>query len=89
MDALLAFARLYGAQAVQWCQDVVRLIPSSVASQDEQNAFLRAIASVTSGTELANARISIEELSDVCRRNKKMIEIVQSVLQPHQLTLVS
>jgi transportin-3 len=89
MDTLLAFTRLYGIQVVQWCQAAVQLIPVTVVSEEEKNAFLQAMASATSEAEAGNARISIEELSDVCRRNKKMIELVQSALQPHQLTLVS
>lgn len=87
MEVLLALARLYGAQVVQWAQDVVGLIPSAVATDEEQKAFLQAIASAASGTQSQALKSSIEELSDVCRRNKKVIELVQSVLQPHQLTL--
>jgi transportin-3 len=90
MDTLLAFTRLYGVQVVQWCQAAVQLIPVTVVSEEEKNAFLQAMASsATSEAEAGNVRTSIEELSDVCRRNKKMIELVQSALQPHQLTLVS
>lgn len=87
MGVLLSLAQLYGVKVVQWAQNVVSLIPATVASEVEQTAFLQAMASAASGADFSDLRNSIEELSDVCRRSKKAVELVQSVLRPHQLTL--
>lgn len=88
-DVLLSFSRVYGAQVSQWAHDVVCLIPSSVATEGDRVSFLKAISSAASGAEPPNLNNSLEELSEVCRRNKKANELVQNVLQPRQLMLLS
>ncbi|KAI5076843.1 hypothetical protein GOP47_0008908 [Adiantum capillus-veneris] len=88
MGVILSLAQSYGMNVVQWAENTVHLIPASVASEEEQKAFLQALASAASGGgESAALRNSIEQLSDVCRRSKKLLELVQSVLRPHQLAL--
>ncbi|MCO5614515.1 hypothetical protein L7F22_068798 [Adiantum nelumboides] len=87
MGVILSLAQTYGMTVVQWAASAVHLIPATVASEEEQKAFLRAMTSAASGGESAALRNSIEELSDVCRRSKRSLELVQSVLRPYQLTL--
>jgi transportin-3 len=83
---LMALARLYSPQVVQWAQEAAALIPSNVVTEGERMSFLQAIQSSAAGTDSALTS-SIEEMSDVCRRNKKVMEAVQSALQPLQLSL--
>jgi transportin-3 len=52
-------------------------------------SFLQAISSATSGGDSPALTSSMEEMSDVCRRNKKVLEAVQSALQPLHLNLPS
>jgi transportin-3 len=86
---LLSLSRLYGAQAVHWAQEAAALIPSSVVTEGERMSFLQAISSATSGGDSPALTSSMEEMSDVCRRNKKVLEAVQSALQPLHLNLPS
>ncbi|KAH9568191.1 hypothetical protein CY35_03G065200 [Sphagnum magellanicum] len=86
---LLSLSRLYGAQAVNWAQEAAALIPSSVVTEGERMSFLQAISSATSGGDSPALTSSMEEMSDVCRRNKKVLEAVQSALQPLHLNLPS
>ena len=83
---LMALARLYSPQVVQWAQEAAALIPSSVVTEGERMSFLQAIQSAAAGTDSALTS-SIEEMSDVCRRNKKVMEAVQGALQPLHLSL--
>jgi len=84
---LLALARLYNSQLVQWAQEAVSLIPSNVVTEGERISFLQAIQSAVSGTDSESLTNSMEEMSEVCRRNKKVMETVQSALQPCNLAL--
>lgn len=82
----MALARLYSPQVVQWAQEAAALIPSNVVTEGERMNFLQAIQSAAAGTDSALTS-SIEEMSDVCRRNKKVREAVQGALQPLHLSL--
>lgn len=69
---LLALARLYSTQLVQWAQEAATLIPSNVVTEGERISFLQAIQSAASGgTDSSSLTNSMEEMSEVCRRNKK------------------
>ncbi|KAG0561064.1 hypothetical protein KC19_9G034400 [Ceratodon purpureus] len=83
---LIGLARLYSPQVVQWAQEAAALIPSNVVTDGERMSFLQAIQSAAAGTD-AELTTSIEEMSDVCRRNKKVMEAVQGALQPLHLSL--
>lgn len=84
---LLSMARLYNAQLVHWAQEAAALIPTAVVTEGERMSFLQAIQSAASGTESHDLTSSMEEMSDVCRRNKKVQEAVQNALQPLHLSL--
>lgn len=84
---LLSMARLYNSQLVHWAQEAAALIPTAVVTEGERMSFLQAIQSAASGTESHDLTISMEEMSDVCRRNKKVQEAVQNALQPLHLSL--
>lgn len=87
---LLALGRLYSTQLVQWAQEAATLIPSNVVTEGERISFLQAIQSAASGgTDSSSLTNSMEEMSEVCRRNKKVMEAVQSALQPFNLTLTT
>ncbi|KAJ7520940.1 hypothetical protein O6H91_19G030900 [Diphasiastrum complanatum] len=89
IHTFLSFAHLYGSKVVQWAQEAASLIPTAVVTEAEKLNFLQALSSAASGAESPTVTSSMEELSDVCRRNKKVIEVVQSALQPLRLTLAS
>ncbi|GAB2240674.1 hypothetical protein Droror1_Dr00021192 [Drosera rotundifolia] len=86
--ALGAVVRAYGVQALQWAKEAVSLIPSSAVKEAESMRFLQALSDAASGVNLNTLMAPIEELSDVCRRNRTVQEIVQGALRPQELNLV-
>ncbi|PSS07832.1 Transportin like [Actinidia chinensis var. chinensis] len=87
--ALLALTRVYGPRAVEWAKDSVSLIPSTAVTEVERTRFLQALSDVASGIDINPLAIPIEELSEVCRRNRTVQEIVQGALRPLELNLVN
>jgi transportin-3 len=91
IDTLSYFAPLIGQSIVQWTQQTLGLIPSSALSDNEKDAFLQAVAHVASSSNDHREQLTtaVDELSDVCRRNKKVLSVVQDALQPLQLNYPS
>ncbi|KAI8543531.1 hypothetical protein RHMOL_Rhmol08G0225800 [Rhododendron molle] len=87
--AVLSLTRAYRSRALEWTQDSVSLIPSTAATEAERSRFLRALSEVVSRGDVNALTISIEELSEVCRRNRTVQEIVQGALRPLELNLVN
>ncbi|GAB2240753.1 hypothetical protein Droror1_Dr00021271 [Drosera rotundifolia] len=86
--ALGSVVRAYGVQALQWAKEAVSLIPSSAVKEAETMRFLQALSDAASGVNINTLMAPIEELSDVCRRNRTVQEIVQGALRPQELNLV-
>ncbi|XP_061953802.1 transportin MOS14-like [Populus nigra] len=87
--ALVALTRAYGASALEWARGSVSLIPSTAVTEVERINFCRALADAASGIDVNSLMAPIEELSDVCRRNRTVQEIVQGALRPLELNLVT
>ncbi|CAL5372505.1 unnamed protein product [Camellia sinensis] len=87
--ALLLLTRAYGLRALEWAKDSVSLIPSTAVTDMERTRFLGALSDVASGVDINPLTIPIEELSEVCRRNRTVQEIVQGALRPHELNTVA
>ena len=87
--SLLALTRVYGLRALEWAKDSISLIPSTAVTQVERTRFLQALSDVASGGDINPLAIPIEELSEVCRRNRTVQEIVQGALRPRELSLVN
>ncbi|XP_022134835.1 transportin MOS14 [Momordica charantia] len=85
---LLALTRAYGAQALEWAKESVSLIPSTAVTEKERSRFLKALSDAASGCDINTLAVPIEELSDVCRRNRNVQEIVQGALRPLELNLL-
>lgn len=85
MYALLALSRAYGEKTIEWAKESVTLIPSTAVTDMEKTKFLQALSNAASGAKLDIITIPIEELSEVCRRNRTVHEIVQGVLRPLEL----
>ncbi|PON86109.1 Coatomer beta subunit [Trema orientale] len=88
---LLALTRAYRGQAVEWAKESVSLIPLTAVTEIERSRFLKALSEAASGGDINALTVPIDELSDVCRRNRTVQEIVQGALRPFELnnTLVS
>ncbi|KAI5683582.1 hypothetical protein M9H77_04810 [Catharanthus roseus] len=86
--ALLALTRAYGPRALEWAKDSVSLIPTTAVTELERSKFLQALSEVASGGNVNALRLPIEELSEVCRRNRTVQDIVQGALRPHELHIV-
>ncbi|XP_035543289.1 transportin MOS14-like isoform X3 [Juglans regia] len=84
---LLALTRAYGALAVEWAKESVSLIPLTAVTEVERSRFLKALSDAASGFDINNLTLPIEEMSDVCRRNRTVQEIVQGALRPLELNL--
>lgn len=86
--ALLALTRAYGAQAVEWAKSCVSLIPLTAVTEVERSRFLQALSEAASGADVDSLMAPIEEMSDVCRRNRNVQDIVQGCLRPLELNMV-
>lgn len=89
ISVLMSLTRVYGMQVVTWAQEAISLVPSVAITDGERSNFLGALSSAASASGSNSLAIigSLEELSDVCRRNKTVQEMVQGALQPLSLTL--
>ncbi|XP_073039877.1 transportin MOS14 isoform X2 [Primulina eburnea] len=87
--ALVSLTRAYGAKALEWTKDSISLIPSNAVTDAERSKFLQALSDAASGGTVNGLMIPIEELSEVCRRNRSVQDIVQGALRPLDLNLVS
>ncbi|XP_038687889.1 transportin MOS14-like isoform X2 [Tripterygium wilfordii] len=86
--ALLALTRAYGLQSLEWAKDSVSLIPLTAVTEVERSRFIHALSDAASGKDINIMMTPIEELSDVCRRNRTVQDIVQGALRPLELNLV-
>ncbi|KAG2675749.1 hypothetical protein I3843_12G021500 [Carya illinoinensis] len=84
---LLALTCAYGALAVVWAKESVSLIPLTAVTEVERSRFLKALSDAASGFDINSLTLPIEEMSDVCRRNRTVLEIVQGALRPLELHL--
>ncbi|XP_022737450.1 transportin MOS14-like isoform X3 [Durio zibethinus] len=85
---LLALTRAYGMQAVGWAKESVSLIPLTAVKEVERSRFLQSLSDAAAGADVNVLMSPVEELSDVCRRNRTVQEIVQGALKPLELNLV-
>ncbi|KAL5544316.1 hypothetical protein UlMin_008100 [Ulmus minor] len=84
---LLALARAYGPRAVEWAKESISLIPLTAVTEIERSRFLKSLSDAASGSDINALAVPIEELSDVCRRNRTVQEIVQGALRPLELNI--
>ncbi|XP_050223263.1 transportin MOS14 isoform X2 [Mercurialis annua] len=87
--ALLALTRAYLNKTVEWAMESISLIPQTVISEVERARFIKALSDAASGVDVNVLMAPVEELSDVCRRNRTVQEIVQGALRPLELNLVT
>ncbi|XP_047942500.1 transportin MOS14-like [Salvia hispanica] len=71
---LLAITRAYGLKTVEWAKETLSLIPPNAVTEVERSRFLQALLDATSGAAINSLMVPIEELSDVCRRNRSVQE---------------
>lgn len=67
----------------------VLLIPSTAVTDVERSRFLKALSDAASRGDTNGLTVPVEELSDVCRRNRAVQEIVQEALRPLELNMVN
>nr|GMC60457.1 transportin MOS14 isoform X1 [Ipomoea batatas] len=80
--ALFSLGRAYGIKALEWTKECVSLIPSTAAVTELEKAkFLQALSEAVSGANMNGLILPIEEISEVCRRNRTVQEIVQGALR--------
>lgn len=84
----MALTRAYHVQALEWAKESVSLIPLTAVAEVERTRFLQALSDAALGADVNALMAPIEELSDVCRRNRTVQEIVKGALKPHELKLV-
>ncbi|KAA8542600.1 hypothetical protein F0562_023752 [Nyssa sinensis] len=87
--ALISLTRAYGVKTLEWAKESVSLIPSTAVTEVERSRFLQALSDAASGADINALMIPVEELSEVCRRNRTVQEIVQGALRPLELNLVT
>ncbi|RXH96288.1 hypothetical protein DVH24_008792 [Malus domestica] len=84
---LLSLSRAYGPQSVEWAKESISLIPLTAVTEVERSRFLKALSDAASGSNVNALSVPIEDLSDVCRRNRTVMEIVQQSLRPLELNI--
>lgn len=72
---------------MEWAKGSVSLIPLTAVTEIERSRFLRALSDAASGVDVNALTVPIDELSDVCRRNRTVQEIVQGALRPLELNI--
>ncbi|KAI4326671.1 hypothetical protein MLD38_031959 [Melastoma candidum] len=87
--ALLALTRTYKLQALEWARNCVSLFPLTAVTEAERSRFLQSLSDAASGASVESLMGPIEELSDVCCRNRTVQEIVQAALRPLELNMVA
>ncbi|KAK9669348.1 hypothetical protein RND81_13G124800 [Saponaria officinalis] len=85
--ALIALVRTYGVKALEWASQSMSLLPKTAVTEIESSRFLQALSQAASGDNIHNLMAPIEELSDVCRRNRTVQDIVQDALKPLELNM--
>ncbi|CAA6655286.1 unnamed protein product [Spirodela intermedia] len=87
---LLALTRAYGAKVLGWAKESVALIPAAVLTEAECSRFLETLSeAAAAGSNIAALTETLEELSEVCRRNRMVQEIIQGALRPLDLTFAA
>lgn len=86
---LLSLTRPYGGEVVKWSQEAISLIPATALTDEEKTAFLQSLSAVAAGQQTPALTSSLEDISDVCRRNKAIQDQVQAALQPLRFTSAS
>ncbi|XP_078427860.1 ARM repeat superfamily protein isoform X2 [Wolffia australiana] len=80
---LVALTRAYGAEVQVWSAEAVSLIPAAALTEAERQRLLEALT----GGNKVNTTESLDEISEVCRRNRMVMEMIQGALRPHDLTI--
>ncbi|KAG2537503.1 transportin MOS14-like [Panicum virgatum] len=83
---LLSLSRAFGENMLNWARESINLIPPQALTDAERLRFLNIISDAASGSSLHTITDRFGEISDVCRRNKTVQDLVQSALRPHDLT---
>ena len=65
------------------------MIPLTAVAEVERSRFLQAMSDAASGADVNALMVPVEELSDVCRCNRTVQEIVQGALNPRELNTVT
>lgn len=87
---LLALTRAYGARVLGWAKESVSLIPAAALTEAECSRFLETLSeAAAAGSDIAALTETLEELSEVCRRNRMVQEIIQGALRPLDLTFAA
>ncbi|KAJ3682345.1 hypothetical protein LUZ60_014918 [Juncus effusus] len=84
---LLSLARTYGTHVLTWSTETISLIPSTAVTESESTTFLKAVSDAVAGSTISSLTDRLEELSDVCRRNRTVQDIVQGALRPLDLSM--
>nr|XP_010906804.1 transportin MOS14 isoform X1 [Elaeis guineensis] len=86
---LLTLTRTYGDKVLLWAKESISLIPPTAITEAECSSFLKALSDAASGSDTAALTDTLEELSDVCRRNRTVQDIVQGALRPLDLNFTA
>ncbi|XP_008802144.2 transportin MOS14 isoform X2 [Phoenix dactylifera] len=86
---LLTLTRTYGEKVLLWAKESISLIPPTAITEAECSSFLKALSDAASGSDSAPLTDTLEELSDVCRRNRTVQDIVQGALRPLDLNFTA
>ncbi|XP_042428685.1 transportin MOS14-like [Zingiber officinale] len=86
---LLSLTRTYGVKVLVWAKESISLVPHTALTEAECSSFLKTLSEVASGSDSSALANTLEELSDVCRRNRAVQDIVQGALRPLDLNFTT
>uniref|UniRef100_A0A0E0EYX1 Importin N-terminal domain-containing protein n=1 Tax=Oryza meridionalis TaxID=40149 RepID=A0A0E0EYX1_9ORYZ len=83
---LVSLSRSFGGNMLSWARECITLVPPQALTDSERSRFLNIISDASSGSSLGSITDRFAEISEVCRRNKTVQDIVQGALRPHDLS---
>uniref|UniRef100_A0A0E0R0E2 Importin N-terminal domain-containing protein n=1 Tax=Oryza rufipogon TaxID=4529 RepID=A0A0E0R0E2_ORYRU len=76
---LVSLSRSFGGNMLSWARECITLIPPQALTDSERSRFLNIISDASSGSSLGSITDRFAEISEVCRRNKTVQDIVQGL----------
>lgn len=81
-----------GQGGLQWIGEALAAIPEEAATSDDKQRFMSAFQAAANGGEGANSERglvqAVDELSELCRRNRRAAQLAQRALLPPELHYV-
>ena len=83
---LLVFTKAYRTKVLDWAKESLALMPAAALTEAESRRFLDALSTALVDLDLAKLTETVDEISEICRRNRMVQELIQKALRPLDLS---